>query len=724
MDILTKITNAFRKKSVIEYGGFELINRVTAGSWSRTKMLEQYEKSLYVFACTYKIAEKVASTDFNLYQIINSKGDTKQIIMHPALDLLYKVNPFQTKSEFIKITMINKKLCGDAFWYKVRNNKGDVVELWNLRPDLIEIVKDPENYIKAYILNKSDGTKETFDPDDIIHHKYPTPLNDYFGVSPIKSATTRIDTEEYASTYQRDFFLNNARPDAAIKSEGNLSPRQKREMRRSFEKRHKGVGNSSRLAIFEAGVEYQQLSISQKEMDYIESMKFTRDDILVAFGVPKPLVAITDDVNRANAETAMYIFLSEVIKPELEMLTEKINEELIIPEFGDNFFMDFPDPTPQNRDQARLDYESGIKNGYLLINEVRSKENNPPVDGGWELYMPLGMVSIGGLSKQSQSKFIKEWEEKKNKEQEERRMRIFKGKELLHKKLLVKEEMMKQLKEAFKPIKNTEKLKSAKKNEEQEEKKPKALIKGDLREKYADMIIKQIDKRSLKLRADMNKLSEKQEDRLMKELKKRGDFTKIKTGEKRKGIGKGTKKTINDFYKKERKVFATFMFPYIEEFTRYAGEEAMGMVNPDKEFEITDKVRKALEKRAEEFGLGVNDTTRDKVTRAIADGIEAGESRNQISDRISGVYEEFGTYRSDLIARTESTAANNEGFIEAYKQSDVATHKEWIATMDDRTRPEHMELDGEIVKVSEQFSNGLMYPQEPNCRCVLGPAFE
>ena len=724
MDILTKITNAFRKKSVIEYGGFELINRVTAGSWSRTKMLEQYEKSLYVFACTYKIAEKVASTDFNLYQIINSKGDTKQIIMHPALDLLYKVNPFQTKSEFIKITMINKKLCGDAFWYKVRNNKGDVVELWNLRPDLIEIVKDPENYIKAYILNKSDGTKETFDPDDIIHHKYPTPLNDYFGVSPIKSATTRIDTEEYASTYQRDFFLNNARPDAAIKSEGNLSPRQKREMRRSFEKRHKGVGNSSRLAIFEAGVEYQQLSISQKEMDYIESMKFTRDDILVAFGVPKPLVAITDDVNRANAETAMYIFLSEVIKPELEMLTEKINEELIIPEFGDNFFMDFPDPTPQNRDQARLDYESGIKNGYLLINEVRSKENNPPVDGGWELYMPLGMVSIGGLSKQSQSKFIKEWEEKKNKEQEERRMRIFKGKELLHKKLLVKEEMMKQLKEAFKPIKNTEKLKSAKKNEEQEEKKPKALIKGDLREKYADMIIKQIDKRSLKLRADMNKLSEKQEDRLMKELKKRGDFTKIKTGEKRKGIGKGTKKTINDFYKKERKVFATFMFPYIEEFTRYAGEEAMGMVNPDKEFEITDKVRKALEKRAEEFGLGVNDTTRDKVTRAIADGIEAGESRNQISDRISGVYEEFGTYRSDLIARTESTAANNEGFIEAYKQSDVATHKEWIATMDDRTRPEHMALDGEIVKVSENFSNGLMYPQEPNCRCTIGPAFE
>ena len=61
-------------------------------------------------------------------------------------------------------------------------------------------------------------------------------------------------------------------------------------------------------------------------MDYIESLRFTRDDILVAFHVPKPIVAITDDVNLANAQTAMTIFLSETIYPELVRLEEKINE--------------------------------------------------------------------------------------------------------------------------------------------------------------------------------------------------------------------------------------------------------------------------------------------------------------------------------------------------------------------------------------------------------------
>jgi len=105
-------------------------------------------------------------------------------------------------------------------------------------------------------------------------------------------------------------------------------------------------------------------------------------------------------------------------------------------------------------------------------------------------------------------------------------------------------------------------------------------------------------------------------------------------------------------------------------------------------------------------------------------GLAEGEGMAKISDRINGVYEEFPTWRSDMIARTESTAANNEGFIEAYKQSEVTTHKEWIAVMDSRTRPEHQLLDGDIVEVGKTFSNGLMYPQEPNCRCVIAPAFE
>jgi len=539
MEIFTKIKKLFKTKTVVQYGGLELLSRLTAGTWSKGKMLEQYEKSLYVFACVYKIAEKVASTDFDLYQILNSKGDVREIQNHPALDLIHKVNPFQTKSEFLKITMINKKLCGDAFWYKVRNERGQVVELWNLRPDFIEIVKDPESFIKAYKFNKADGTQEIFDPANIVHFKYPTPLDDFFGTSPIKSATVRIDTESYAGQYQRDFFLNNARPDGVIKVNAgmNIDAETKDEIREEFEKRHKGVGKNSRLAIVEGDIEYQQVSINQREMDFIESMKFTRDDILVAFGVPKAIVAITDDVNRANAETSMYIFLSEVIKPELTMLMEKINEMLIIPDFGDNLFLTFDDPTPENREQTIKEYETGVKNNYLLINEIRAKENLEPIEGGWSMYRPLSEVPVGGLNVGKQSKYIKEWEDKKAQEEKDNKLKIFRGRDMLLKKLKIKEMLVEELKKAFKKRTPVDKSKDAKNIQEDKkiEKEAAPLIKGEIREKYAGLTIKQIDQRAEILKTAVNGLVQKQGDELIAILSKL-DLTKA--------IGKETKGKI------------------------------------------------------------------------------------------------------------------------------------------------------------------------------------
>jgi len=611
----------------------------------------------------------------------------------------------------------------------VRNDRGQVVELWNLRPDYMEIIKDKTKLIKAYKFNKTDGTSEYFLPQDIVHHKYPSPLDLYFGISPVRSAQTRIDTEASGSEYQRDFFLNNARPDAAIKTSQPLSPKQKNEMREAFGKRHQGRGKNSKLAIFEAGIEYQQLSISQREMDYIESMKFTRDDILVAFGVPKAIVAITDDVNRANAETSMYIFLSETIRPEIEMLTEKMNIELVTPDFGDNLFLSYDDPTPENREQTIREYEVGLKNGYLMINEVRENENKEPIEGGWSLRKPFNEIVVGGTGQDKEVKteakqvvMMEEWQKRQDDEKARARAKIFVGRSRLKAKLELKEKMLIELRKAFKPKSNKEKTKDIE-NVKVVNKVATALIKEDVRYGYASMVIKQINSRAQSMEAGITKLARSQGEALVDLLKINSELTKSKKN-RVKAIGPETKETIKKFFKAQEPVFASFSFPYIEEFVRSAGLEAMMIVDPNGGFIMSDQIRKTVEKRSEEFGLGINKTTRDKVTKQINEGLAEGEGVVKISDRINNTYKEFPTWRSDMIARTESTAANNEGFIEAYKQSGVTTHKEWIAVMDARTRPEHQALDGKIVKVGERFSNGLMYPQEPNCRCVIGPAFE
>lgn len=698
------LENFFKKKtfdSGAQFGGFELLSKLTSGRWSKSSQLEQFNRSLYVMACVSKIAQKVASTEFLLYQVQNSKGERKEILNHPLLDLIYKPNPFQTKTEFLQKTIINKKLSGDAFWYKVRNGGGRVVELWNLRPDFMTIVKDPALFIKGYEFTKADGVKEFFAPEDIIHFKGVNPLDEYYGSSPIVSAQSRIDTENFASQYQKDFFLNNARPDAVLKTDRKLTAEQKTELKDSFEKRHRGLGKTSKVALFEGGMDYQQISISQKEMDFIESMKFTRDDILTAFAVPKPIVAITDDVNRANAETATFIFLSETIKPEIAELFEKINEEMTYKDFGENLFLDFIDPTPENVETKLSVFDNALKNGWMMINEVRQKEGFAPIEGGWNLYKPFSDVDVGGLVQSEGKTFSADYK------------KIFRGKKNLFTRMIIAEELAK----AVEQIKN----KNVKKKELNR------LIVGDNRQKYYELINRRIDRRGADLKKEVIKLNNQQEKRFFEAMSE-DDFKKTA---KKKRIKAGAEDKIAKFFDDEQEVYAEFIFPFLEDYAKTSGKEALKLIEPNSSFIFTQEVKKTLKERATLFGLSVNTTTRDKITRAIADGLEAGDGVVAISDRVRGVYSDFSLSRADMIARTEATAGNNEGTLAGFKQS-VATHKEWIATADDRTRDSHADIDGEVVGLNEKFSNGLNYPGDANgepgetinCRCVIAPVIE
>lgn len=118
-----------------------------------------------------------------------------------------------------------------------------------------------------------------------------------------------------------------------------------------------------------------------------------------------------------------------------------------------------------------------------------------------------------------------------------------------------------------------------------------------------------------------------------------------------------------------------------------------------------------------------------RLRSAITQGILKGESIDKIAKRIEGV---AGANSKAAIrnARTAVNAAENAGKQAAYEMAEAAgitMTKVWLATIDDRTRDSHVEMDGEEVGIDEEFSNGLMYPCDPagddsevyNCRCRM-----
>lgn len=132
--------------------------------------------------------------------------------------------------------------------------------------------------------------------------------------------------------------------------------------------------------------------------------------------------------------------------------------------------------------------------------------------------------------------------------------------------------------------------------------------------------------------------------------------------------------------------------------------------------------------------VAINKTTKKKINAIIVSGLEEGlsipEIRNQIigTTALSPLNGTIGT-RATRIARTEIISASNAGSLEGAKSTGLNPKKQWLSTMDNRTREDHIIVDGQVQNLDDPFNvvgEELQYPGDPsgspanviNCRCT------
>lgn len=119
-----------------------------------------------------------------------------------------------------------------------------------------------------------------------------------------------------------------------------------------------------------------------------------------------------------------------------------------------------------------------------------------------------------------------------------------------------------------------------------------------------------------------------------------------------------------------------------------------------------------------------------QITASVTSGILRGNSIKKISDDLQSRIVTMNRDSAIRSARTAVTGAQNAGRMDSYKAAQkmgIKLKKEWLATLDGRTRHSHALLDGEKVDNDKKFSNGLRFPGDPygapaevyNCRCTL-----
>jgi len=114
---------------------------------------------------------------------------------------------------------------------------------------------------------------------------------------------------------------------------------------------------------------------------------------MFAFGMPQGVMGITENVNKANAIENEYTFARWIVKPELTRIKNKLNEQLI-PKFplAKSVEIDFDEVVPETIEEKRDLSESGVKTGWMTINEARKLNGFDPLPSGDMLLVPLNLI--------------------------------------------------------------------------------------------------------------------------------------------------------------------------------------------------------------------------------------------------------------------------------------------------------------------------------------------
>jgi len=289
---------------------------------------EGYLKNPVVHRCIRMISEAGASMPWLLYDA------NEELDRHPLLELLQRPNNRQAGPELMEAVFSSLLISGNAYLHQIEFD--DVPkELHLLRADRVESIEDASGWPAAYNYCVN-GHKTRYDlsPDrsPILHIALFNPLSDFEGTSPLGSAHMALDIHNAASRWNKALLDNSARPSGALvyatSEAGNLTEEQFERLKSELEEGYSGASRAGRPMLLEGGLDWKQIGLSPKDMDFMEARNGAARDIALAFGVPPMLLGIPGDNTYANYQEANRAFWRQTILPMVTRVSASISNWL------------------------------------------------------------------------------------------------------------------------------------------------------------------------------------------------------------------------------------------------------------------------------------------------------------------------------------------------------------------------------------------------------------
>lgn len=327
--------------------------------------------------------------------VMNAK--TKEHVEHRLLRLLsVRPNEAMTPAVYKKLVEANRLMGGNGYVLIMRNpNTSRVEELIPIHYNYVAPWLDETGKLWYLVTNPGTGELRKLGNFDILHYKAYTE-DGINGISVLSRAQEVIDTSKAAQKYENGFYTRNARPVGILKTDSHMDKPSKDKIREEWNKIHEGVDNAFRIAVLDLGIDYKQISMSNKDTQFVESKAVSVEDIARFFGVPLYKINAGKQTYNSNEQNGI-----EYVVGTLHPIVTQYEEE-------DTYKLLFEKEQKQGLEirrnmmaELRGDftsrgawYRTMREIGAYSVDDIMDLEDRPAVPGGKSRYASLNYVPL------------------------------------------------------------------------------------------------------------------------------------------------------------------------------------------------------------------------------------------------------------------------------------------------------------------------------------------
>lgn len=351
-----------------------------------------------VYRATEIISDSVAILPIKIRS--NKDNHKEEIDSHP-LNMVFKDKyGLVSKYNLMKLLIQSVILKGNGFAYIKRSADGTVIAIQYLESSDVQIHFNKQKPEELYYTAPM-ATKGKIEPINMIH----LVKNSYDGVNGIPVLTYAARTIKLANSTENSangFFENGCNLAGVLKVEGQLTDKQKQDIRSSWNQAYTNGGNG--LAVLQGNMSYQSIQLSATDSQLLESRQFNVQDIARFFGLSPVLLGDLSHSSYATIEAAQNEFLLHTLQPYIVMVEMEFTRKLVKPS-EDGIEVNLDETAILKTDKAALAnyYGTLLDKGIICINECRKELGLSPIEGGDEHHIPYTNIAQNTVSDNGRS---------------------------------------------------------------------------------------------------------------------------------------------------------------------------------------------------------------------------------------------------------------------------------------------------------------------------------